>query len=515
VKDVDMTNQQLSLFGDESKPRQRRPFSASEKDKFLDRFKGAVAFSAVGDALGWPTEFGFYPDAVQSSRNREFPLTEYVGWNKRLGGRWWGYVEQIRAGSYSDDTQLSLCIARCIDAQGSFDPAKFSYFELPLWLVYEQGGGSSVKFAARSFVSSRREWWHNFYTRRSTQNPLDYRNAGANGAAMRVLPIALVNAFNESKLFYESFISSIVTHGHPRAILSTMIYAGAVSFLLQHDVYNQNDFFDYIDYVINSSVAAVREWPFIDNWLLEWNRRSEHGKNFEKVFQDIRKEARDYLRVIPDYLSLNNEEYYKYVRALSKDYKGSGTSTVMVAIYLFAKFHHNPEKALSSAVNTLGSDTDTIANFVGGLLGAHYGLKVVPQRLLEDLQDYEYLLTTASHLYNITSGDLLSNQIVVDNFDRKDALLRILAWEVGLHEMFWEALGEGDRLTHPSLGAGVIIRKEIKPLLRDDYQVKLIGIDFDCGQTCTFHSRVSKSGAVAESLATELKRGLADEVLEF
>ena len=32
--------------------------------QFLDKFKGAMAFSSVGDALGWPTEFGRYPSTV-------------------------------------------------------------------------------------------------------------------------------------------------------------------------------------------------------------------------------------------------------------------------------------------------------------------------------------------------------------------------------------------------------------------------------------------------------------------
>lgn len=487
-----------------------------QRNNILSRFQGAMLFSAVGDALGWPTEFGYYPPSVSIESNQKFRIQQYVKWEKRqLGGRWWGYSETIQAGSYSDDTQLNLSTARCIDSQGAFNVEKFSYFELPLWLVYEQGGGASVKLAARSLVSSRKEWWRNFYRRKSEDAPLEYRNAGANGAAMRVLPIALVNTFDEKKLFYEAFISSIVTHGHPRAILSTLIYAGAISFLVQRESFTFTEFVEYIKHVIQFSTGPAQNWEKLPEWLQEWNKKAGLGQTFQELFQAVRNEANEYLLAIPNYLNTSTNSYYKYIGALDKQTKGSGIATVMAAIYLFSKYFDQPDEAVFTAVNTLGSDTDTIANFVGGLFGAFYGLSSVPQFLIDGLQDKDYIFNTARQLHKIASGEALAEHVTSESPSRKDLLLRILAWEIGLHEMFWEALGEGDRLTHPSLGTGIITRKDIKPLPRDDYEVKLIGIHFDCGQTCTFHSRVSKYGQVKESLAKELKDGLGDSSLDF
>jgi ADP-ribosylglycohydrolase len=510
-----MTQTQLPLFGDEANALSDSPAqSVAQQEAPLDRFQGAIAFSAIGDALGWPTEFGRYPPSTPR-RSGPFRLTNFVGWEKRIGGRWWGYRETIRPGSYSDDTQLALCIARCIDERGEFNPEKFAYFELPLWLVYEQGGGRSIKLAARTLVSNKREWWHNFYRRKSGNTYIDYRNAGANGAAMRVLPIALVNAYDENKLFCDAFVNAVVTHGHPRAILGTLLYAGLVAFLVQKQSSDHNEILEFLEHILDSSTVPLRQLSILETWLREWNKKPLDGKLFQDLFQNTRTEARKYLHAIPSALSKDAREYYVFTGAHGEPFKGSGLSTVLVAIYLFLKYQNEPETALLTAVNTLGSDTDTIANFVGGLFGSYHGLDAVPKRLLEGMQDREYLLSVAAKLHRVVTGEALSHRVPAVSFNRKDAMLRVLAWEIGLHEMFWDLLSEGNRLVHPSLGPGTIRRKEVRPIPREGYEAKLIEVAFDCGQTCTFHSRVAKDGRVRESLASELKRGLAGNLTGF
>jgi ADP-ribosylglycohydrolase len=499
---------QLPLFSEESGHETAwSPAKSLGSAPPLERFQGATVFSAVGDALGWPTEFGRYPASV-TARSDKFPLTHYVEWEKLIGGRWWGYRETIQAGTYSDDTQLSLCVARCIDERGDFDPEKFAYFELPLWLVYEQGGGKSIKLAARTLVQNKRGWTYNFYRQKSGSSYIDYRNAGANGAAMRVLPIALVNVYDEEKLFRDAFANAIVTHGHPRAILGTLLFAGLTAFLLRTQRTHLNEVLEFIDHLLDSSTSPLRRLPMLEEWVDEWNKKPLVEKSFQELFGEIRIEAKRYLKAISETLGQRDRAYYALTGADREPFKGSGLSTVFVAIYLFLKYQDEPENALLTAVNMLGSDTDTIANFVGGLLGAYHGLDAVPERLRVSLQDQEYLLKVALQLRSIVTGQALSQHLPIGSFRREDALLRVLAWEVGLHEMFWDLLSEGSRLVHPALGPGTISRKEIKSIPRPEYIVRLIEVAFDCGQTCTFHARVSKEGEVSESLAKDLKRGL-------
>lgn len=500
-----MSDIQLKLF-DSPISKEHNDNQNQKNGQLLDRFQGAIAFSAVGDALGWMTEFGQYPREAKTRINDKYPVKEFYSWKKKQGGRYWGYTEDIDAGSYSDDTQLGLSVARCINIKGNFEPEKFAYFELPLWLVYERGGGSAIKFAARSLLSKNKEWWRNFYQRKTKHMPLDYRNAGANGAAMRVLPISLVNAFNEDKLLHEAFLNSIITHGHPRAIIGTLIYAGAVSFLIKHQQFRDKELVEYLNFIVKNSLIIIKNWEHSEEWLKEWNQIPSNQLTFEQEFSNIQNEAKEYLNKINSYVNLDSNSYYELTKALDPAFRGSGVSTVLVSIFLFLKYKDSPNDALFTAVNSLGSDTDTIANFVGGLFGAHYGLDVVPPKLLEKVQDKEYLIDIARQLYQKSKREIRRNQVSTQKFERKEGLLRILAWEIGLHEMFWEALNVGDRLNHPSLGSGTIKDKKIKPLPRDDYETKLVVINFDCGQSCTFHSRVKKgAGELNESLAKEIK----------
>jgi hypothetical protein len=156
----------------------------------------------------------------------------------------------------------------------------------------------------------------------------------------------------------------------------------------------------------------------------------------------------------------------------------------------------------------LGGDTDAIGVFLGGSVGAFHGVQAAPAHLVTRIQDRDYLLKTAGRLYSIAAG--LQGDFVAENqiIRRTDAYFRILAWEIGLHEMFWDALSEDGIVVHPTLRRGTVVKKEVKPIQRDDYVAKLIHIKFDCGQSCIFHSRVAHNEKVSESLAEEISRAL-------
>lgn len=465
----------------------------------LDKMQGALVFSAVGDALGWPTEFGRYPGIVPRQFGKHY-LQDYVEWEKIVGGRFWGYKDRINKGSYSDDTQLTLSVARCIDENGDFEADKFAYLELPLWLAYERGGGKSIKAAARSIVSTNRDWRLNFYK----HGPIEYRNAGANGAAMRVLPIALANTDSSERLYRDVFSNAIITHGHPRAILGSILYASAAQYLLGESRLNLKYFHQNLHDVVDSFSKTLSKYDWVLEWIDAWDKKPLNGFKFRELFLNTSSEAKSYLRGIEQMALSDDKNYYTLTGALSPSLKGSGVSSVLVAIYLFSKYKSDPEQALLRAVNMLGSDTDTIASFTGGLFGAYYGLSAVPSRLLNRLQDKEYILKAAKILHDANIGLLAENSMPIKSFNRRQALVRILAWEIGLREMFWDALSEGDSIVHPTLGRGVIQWNKRMPIQRKGYDVKLIAVDFECGQTCIFHSRVAIDGEITESLSKDI-----------
>lgn len=249
----------------------------------------------------------------------------------------------------------------------------------------------------------------------------------------------------------------------------------------------------------------------------EWNRRANSKGDFEREMKATITEADSYIREMHSLINADHKKFYARVGALTPQMKGSGLSTVLVGAYMFARFYDEPEQAIIEAINTLGSDTDTIAYFIGGLFGAHFGIDAIPEQWLSRLQDRDYFKKLSGRLHDILSGKSLEGCVSSSHFNRHSALTMLFAWEFGLHELFWEAIEEKSSVIHPALGRGIIKHKEIKPLAnKQGFVAKLIEVDFDCGQSCTFHSRVSEEGGISESSAPNLGKVLnVVEVSEF
>ena len=379
-------NGQPSLF--DSPPRN----AGTEPVPPEDRFQAAMVCSAIGDALGWPTEF------LQEDGGRRpsfaLPVRDFVKWQKFVGGRWWGYRDEIGPGEYSDDTQLTLAVVRSISSIGDFEPERFAYSEFPLWLHYERGGGRSIKTAARALIRRKGDWLHNFYK----QGAVDYRRAGANGAAMRNLPIALVSCRDEWRLIRDSFFNAVISHGHPRAILGTILFGLAVRYALEEKACDPSRMVQSLRDGLEAAGRNVANDGRVSGWVEAWEETGKGPRGaFKESFGETRNEAHRYLTTITEFLAKPVKEYYQFVGALKPETKGSGLATTCAAVFLFLRFQDVPGEALFTAANQLGSDTDTIAAFVGGLTGARFGKEAVPSHLWDKIQDRDYLLKSATH----------------------------------------------------------------------------------------------------------------------
>lgn len=133
-----------------------------------EKCRGAMLATAIGDALGWPNEFR------SKNKNKKPVLTdEFIDWTRSSKNPHWHY-EKILAGEYSDDTQLTLAVARSI-LVGDWEQ-NFAEKELPFWLNYERGGGGALLRAARSCNQNGIQLWQ-------TKTPNKYFNAGGNGVS--------------------------------------------------------------------------------------------------------------------------------------------------------------------------------------------------------------------------------------------------------------------------------------------------------------------------------------------
>ncbi len=350
------------------------------------RVEGAFTALAAGDALGWPQEF--------ISRSQKLkPTSIFRDWERRGGGRFLPHTEVIRAGEYSDDTQLTLAIARSRINAG---PLWWSYFtktELPLWMLYERGGGGATKRAAASWLRGVAPWKQSAVVAVNR-----YFNAGGNGVAMRVVPHAIFHAEDDepSALIKDVLIDGIATHGHPRALIGATAYAYAAWWLLrvQHTV----SFGELLTVLLDSS-SMWGGSP--SNIKKEWSDAANSSlHNYKKLWEEVVDETCHLLEIALEGLHegalADDHDVLSRIGVFSKE-KGSGTVSAAAAIYLSARHAAQPIQGVLRAAFALGSDTDTIASMTGGLVGALGGSDWLPSEW-SAVQDLQYLRKTANKL---------------------------------------------------------------------------------------------------------------------
>lgn len=343
----------------------------------LDRCTGAMLGSAIGDALGWPNE-----NRSGNIHKFEIKNDSFIRWSRRTGGKYWNHVEEILPGEYSDDTQLILAVSRSL-ISGNWQYF-FSEKELPYWLEYERGGGSSVKKAAKILKSNKLPWNADTYR--------EYFNAGGNGAVMRILPHVIVDSKNPNTpaLIRDVIRDSIYTHGHPRAILGATCYA----YLLQH-LLNIEDTLNYGD-LINCVLDGFNDWSKFDLSVfpLDWkNRLNKLSYNYSELWLYCADNMKKQLLYIKESLKkgllINDNEILKNLECFEKS-NGAGDVAILSSLYFASKYANNPTLAIKTAAYYEGLDTDTIASITGGILGCLSGTEWIPVEW-RIVQDYQYL----------------------------------------------------------------------------------------------------------------------------
>ena len=444
------------------------------------KYKGAIKLSAIGDALGWITEFEISKESVEKKYGND-TIDRFHDWTKNVGGKFYGYADKIVAGSYSDDTQLMLAVARSIKKDGTVDNDYFSKRELTNWLYYARGGGRTVKQAAEKMSRKSTRWFNNFYSYKVDGKLIDYRDTGANGAAMRVLPIALANLGNFEKIVSETFKNSIVTHGHPRAIIGAILFNYAVNHIIvfRPDDFSWENFLTLIgkDLTLKLDYKAINSQE-VKEWVTLWNDRTLH--NFDKTYYDTLVEAQNLLRNCYQFLKADTDdrEALNKFGCFAPETKGSGISTVIAGIFLALKYYYKPIEAIRSAVNSIRADTDSIAAFTGALVGALHGHSIIPDRW-KNVQDVNYLETIAITLLNVSEDTASSYELPVTI---SNSFVESETWDLqNNHKVLFDPLGEG-----------VVNCIEKQDTLTSGKYNLIVDVIFDIGQTCRFSKVLSK-----------------------
>lgn len=449
--------------------------------KPLTKIKGAIKLAAIGDALGWITEFEKSTAGLKQKYNTE-RIENFLPWEKKVGGRFWGHIEKIETGAYSDDTQLTLSVARSIQNDGKVNQEYFAEIELPAWLEYARGAGRTIKISAKKIQRKSASWHNNFYSIKKKKGYFKYIEAGANGAAMRILPIALVNVGNHNQMYNDIFANSIITHGHPRAIIGALLYGVSIQKMI---LYRKDDFdpIHYLTQLGNNIEKDLSLDNLADEKIKKWaNKWSEEKKiNFRVVYDDVVQEVLADLRKV--YSQLKIEKYKDLLSELgcyAPETSGSGTKTVIAGIYLTLKHSSEPKEAVLDAVNSLGADTDSIAAFAGGLVGSLHGHNIIPDKW-RMVQDMNYLDKVAERINAIGFEDqskTVNNVISKSDFQAK--------YDKLITQFKTLDLEEGSHIEYLPLGTGKVIKREIVDSFKKDKSAVIYKVEFDSGQLCTF-----------------------------
>ncbi|MBB3944092.1 ADP-ribosylglycohydrolase/catechol 2,3-dioxygenase-like lactoylglutathione lyase family enzyme [Rhizobium skierniewicense] len=351
------------------------------------KFQGVILGAAFGDALGWPQE-----GRAQNSSSSKKAALSFYDWVKRSGGRFQPHEEVIPAGTYSDDTQLIIAGAR---ARLNY-VAWWQYLarvELPLWTIYERGGGGASLRAARLWLKGSPPW------EAGSSDRDRYYQAGGNGVAMRVAPHVLLGVRDErfDSVAQAVIADGVITHGHPEALVGALAYAFALWYAVR--INRTLDYGELLSALLKHQ-AQWATWPDIDAMWPAWiDKAQEHG--FETRWGDAVSNMIERLRVGADSLeagalSLDGETMQR-LGCFDKAILGAGTVAAAAAIYLASRHAAGPMEGVLTAAFAKGSDTDTIASMTGALCGATSGTDWIGA-ILQEVQDTRYLNQLAQEL---------------------------------------------------------------------------------------------------------------------
>jgi ADP-ribosyl-[dinitrogen reductase] hydrolase len=170
------------------------------------RARAAFLGFAVGDALGAPVEF-MTPGEIK---------VKYGTLRELVGGGWL----RLKPGNVTDDTEMSLCVARAIVDSG--------------WSVraIAENFAAWLKSKPVDVGDTCRRGIRNFMLKDVLETPFNQWDAG-NGALMRMVPVALATLGDDDRLERWAREQAHLTHNHPLSDAACICYGRLIHLALQ------------------------------------------------------------------------------------------------------------------------------------------------------------------------------------------------------------------------------------------------------------------------------------------
>lgn len=283
-----------------------------------DRFAGCLIGLAAGDALGTTVEFS-KPGTFE-------PMTDMVG----------GGVFGLKAGEWTDDTSMALCLAESLIRKESFDPAD----QMRRYTNWYKVGYMSSTGTCFDIGGATRNALHRFeLTGEPYSGSTDPMTAG-NGSIMRLAPVAMAYAHIPEDAVHYAGLSSRTTHAATESVEACELLAAIL-------------------------VAGIRGEDKQQMLHSETGHRWRAGRPYVPAIEEIVQGS------------------YRHKEPPQIQGSGYVVRSLEAALWAFDRSDSFEEGALL-AVN-LGDDADTTGAVYGQIAGAYYGVEGIPQRWREQL----------------------------------------------------------------------------------------------------------------------------------
>jgi len=320
-----------------------------------ERYRGCLFGLAVGDALGAPVEFLSLQEIKRTYGSAGIEKFE----------PWSGFP----AGSYTDDTQLSLATAiGCIRAwtrgmeRGIWHPASLVYTAYMEWLDTQsvpqqyRAPGSTCLDALRSGKIG------------TIAERVNYSKGC--GGVMRTAPAGLV--FSPGEAFKQGAGFAAITHGHTSGFLP----AGFLSEMISH-------------LIRGKKLAQAVELSFLP--LQEYEGSHETISCLNTALR----------------LAGSNRPVEQCIEEIGEGW--AGEEALAIAVYCALKFDSDWLRGTLAAVNHSG-DSDSTGTITGAILGTLLGFQAIPGQMVAQVENASCIDNLALQMWEMFGPGVLSEQ---------------------------------------------------------------------------------------------------------
>ncbi|MYW69598.1 ADP-ribosylglycohydrolase family protein [Streptomyces sp. SID8379] len=315
---------------------------------------GSLLGLALGDALGFPTEFNDVPAILAKCGPwREMELPGPVAW-------------------ITDDTQMALAVARA-GTPGS--PARYADELRREFIAWNRSPdnnrapGNTCLRACELLEDPRRDW------RDASQ--IHSKGCGAN---MRVSPLGLLPGLDDEQRAGAAQLQAALTHGHPTGLAASDLTARAVHLLAQG--VEPTGLVGRL-----RSYALENRTRYHERWLGDlWRRSQDPGPE-----HFIARGWDDCLGVLERLEAALRDANPEVDPCLATGAGWVAEEAFATGLSCFLMFVDEPVLALRRAACTSG-DSDSIAALAGAFAGAHLGGDAWPEAWVERVEHRDALV---------------------------------------------------------------------------------------------------------------------------